>query len=37
MAPPSSVYQSPPQAIVQPNGEPVVRPPAPLPLLPDRQ
>jgi hypothetical protein len=36
-APPPLVYQAPPQASVQPNGEPVVRPPAPLPLLPDRQ
>jgi hypothetical protein len=34
--PPPQVY-SPPQATVQPNGEPVMRPPAPLPLLPDRQ
>jgi hypothetical protein len=34
--PPPQVYP-PPQATVQPNGEPVVRPPAPLPLLPDRQ
>lgn len=34
-APPA--YPPPPaQATVQPNGEPVVRPPAPMPLLPDR-
>jgi hypothetical protein len=31
------MYQGPPQAAVQPNGDPVMRPPAPLPLLPDRQ
>jgi hypothetical protein len=37
MAPPPPAYQPPPQATVQPNGEPVMRPPAPLPLLPDRQ
>jgi len=36
-APPPGIYQPPPQATVQPNGEPIVRPPAPLPLLPDRQ
>jgi hypothetical protein len=35
--PPPPGYQLPPQAVVQPNGEPVMRPPAPLPLLPERQ
>jgi len=37
VAPPPGVYQPPSQATIQPNGEPVMRPPAPLPLLPDRQ